>query len=252
MPVEIWCLSRMGKGSHKRRTRKAGRMASRSPLSVEALHSSFEKMDTRLRHVVESGVTDKDLGHAVARAWSAAFQHELSAPAIQGLVTHYRALYGGSKAGRRTRRARRRGQRGGMAPLDWTMGQGTTGTTYGRFPDDFSTSAQAVKSLDLGRFFENPIGRSCDSTGGYDTLASQTTSQKGGGILDAISAGHPPASVPQNVVQSTVSALQGAGPTAPSADPSVPAWTPTLATPQAFDSSAVSNLAGFSSVYTGY
>ena len=217
---------------------------------MEAIHASFEKMDTRLRHVVESGVTDKDLGRAVARAWSAAFQHELSAPAVQGLVTHYRALYGGSKAGRRTRRARK--QRGGMAPLDWTMGQGTTATTYGRFPDDFSTSAQAVKSLDLDRFFENSVSRSCDTTGGRDTLAAQTSNQKGGGVFDALLAGHAPASVPRNTLETVVSTLQGAPIANPPADPAVPTWTPAHPAPQAFDSSTVTNLAGFSAVYQGY
>ena len=232
----------------RRFTRKAGsRKGGRGSLSVEALHASFEKMDERLRRAVESGITDTELGHAVDRAWSAAFQQELSAPAIRGLVAHYRALYGGSRAGRKTRRARR-SQRGGMAPLDWTMGQGTTATTYGRFPDDFSTSAQAVKSLDLTRFFENSVSRSCDSTGGRDTLASQ----RGGGIFDSLVAGHAPASVPRNIVETGVSTLQGAPITNPVSAPEVPTWRPAVAQPEPFNSSAVSNLAGLSAVYQGY
>lgn len=232
-----------------RHTRKASREG-RGALSVEALHASFEKMDTRLRSVVESGATDTELGHAISRAWSAAFQQELSAPAVQGLVAHYRALYGGSRAGRRTRKARRglRRQRGGMAPLDWTMGQGSTATTFGRFPDDFSTSAQAVRSLDMTRFYENSVSRSCDSTGGRDTLAAQ----KGGGIFDALLAGHAPASVPRNFMETTVSTVQGAPIANPPAAPEIPTWRPAVAAPAAFDSSAVSNLAGLDAVYKGY
>ena len=233
----------------KRHTRKASREG-RGTLSVEALHATFEKMDGRLRQVVESGVTDTELNHAVSRAWSSAFQQELSAPAVRGLVVHYRSLYGGSRAGRRTRKARR--QRGGMAPLDWTMGQGTTATTFGRFPDDFSTSGQAVRSLDLTRFYENSVSRSCDSTGGRNTLAAQSGSQKGGGIFDALMAGHAPASIPRNIVEIGVSTAQGAPITNPPPAPEVSTWKPFVAVPTAFDSSAVSNLAGLSTVYQSY
>jgi hypothetical protein len=231
--------------SARRFTRKAsskkGQGHGRGALSVEALHASFEKMDGRLRRAVESGITDTELGHAVDRAWSAAFQQELSVPAIRGLVAHYRTLYGGSRAGRKTRRARR-SQRGGMAPLDWTMGQGSTATTYGRFPDDFSTSAQAIRSLDLTRFYENSVSRSCDSTGLWP-------SQRGGGIFDSFMAGHAPASVPRNIVETGVSTMQGAPITNPVSAPEVPAWHPAVAQPAAFDSSAVSNLAGMSAIY---
>lgn len=247
-------MPRKAKASGKRHTRKASREG-RGALSVEALHATFEKMDGRLREVVESGVTDTELGHAVSRAWSSAFQQELSSPAVQGLVIHYRALYGASRAGRRTRKQRRnlRGQRGGMAPLDWTMGQGTTATTFGRFPDDFSTSAQAVRSLDLTRFYENSVSRSCDSTGGRDTLVAQAAgNQKGGGVFDSLMAGHAPASIPRNIVETTVSTLQGAPITNPPAAPEIPTWKPAVAVPAAFDSSAVSNLAGLSAVYQGY
>jgi hypothetical protein len=132
--------------------------------------------------------------------------------------------------------------------MDWTMGQGTTATTFGRFPDDFSTSAQAIRSLDLTRFYENSISRSCDATGGRDTLATQ----KGGGIFDALVAGHAPASVPRNVIETTVSTLQGAPIANPPPAPEVPTWKPAVAVPAAFDSSAVSNLAGLSAVYQGY
>jgi hypothetical protein len=228
----------------RRHTRKAGR---RGALSVEALHASFQKMDSRLRGAVESGITDTQLGHAVERAWSSAFQKELSAPAVQGLVAHYRGLYGGSRKGRRTRR-HRRGQHGGMAPLDWTMGQGSTNTTFGRFPDDFSTSAQAVKSLDMNRFFESSVNRGCDSTGGRDTLASQ----RGGGLFTTLMAGFPPSSVPVNLIQSTTTTLQGAPVQNPPSAPEVHTWKPEVAVPTAFDASNVSNLTGLSSVYKGY
>lgn len=224
-----------------RLTRKAGHGA----LSVEAIHASFEKMDNRLRRAVESGITDSELGRAVERAWSAAFHHELSAPATRGLVAHYRGLYGGSRAGRKTRK-----QRGGMAPLNWTTGPGVASTSFGRFPDDFSTSTQARHDLDLGRFFEDPVSRSCNATGGVDTLAKQSGGkQRGGGIFDALMAGHAPASVPRNSFETAISTLQAAPNTNPPADPSVRTWP--FANPElnAFDSSKVSNLMGLSSVY---
>jgi hypothetical protein len=240
-------MKRSGTRRHtkgRRHTRKAGRHGA---LSVEALHASFEKMDARLRGAVESGVTDSELGRAVERAWSSSFQKELSAPAVQGLVAHYRGLYGGSRKGRRTRRAQR-GQHGGMAPLSWTMGQGTTGTVWGRFPDDFSTSAQAVRSLDMTRFNENSVSRSCDSTGGRDTLASQ----KGGGIIDNLWNLHAPMSVPRNPIETAVTTLQGAPVMNPPADPTATTWRMAVATPTPFDSSAISSLSGLAPVFKGY
>lgn len=227
-------------------TRKANRKE-RFALSVENLHATFERMDTRLRQAVESGVTDSDLARAVDRAWSAAFHQELSAPAIKGLVKHYRALYSAASGKRKTRKARRlQVGGGGMAPLGMTMGQGITATTFERSPMDMSTSNQVISGLD--RFYESPISRSCNSTGGVDTLASQ----KGGGIFDSLLAGFPPASIPHNAIQTAVSTGQGAPITNPPAAPEVPVWKPSVPQPQTFDSSAVSNLSGLSAVYQGY
>jgi hypothetical protein len=64
---------------------------------------------------------------AIDKTWENLFHHGLSAAALKGLTMHYRALY-------RSRRTRKNKQRGGMAPLDWTLGQGTTAPVYGSFP----------------------------------------------------------------------------------------------------------------------
>lgn len=226
----------MPKKSGGRTTRKNGR----DTLSVENLHATFEKMDTRLRQAVESGITDHDLAVAIDRAWSAAFHNELSAPAVKGLVQHYRALYGKTAGGRKTRKARRRGQVGGAATIGWTMGQGTTATTNGLYPMDLSTSNQGIESLGMTRSFNSPISSSCDLP------------QKGGGIFDSLLAGFPPASIPHNMIQTTVSTLQGAPITNPPSAPEVPSWDLSTSKLTPFDGTPISNLSGFSTVYKGY
>jgi hypothetical protein len=124
-------------------------------------------------------------------------------------VSHYRGVHGRGK----TRKAGR-GQRGGMASLDYTMGQGTTAPVYGRFPVEIS-SPQPLAALDMTRFFESPVGRSCDATGGFPAPAQRggrrsDRSQHGGGFLDALYTPHMPASVPRNVAEMAVSTVQGA------------------------------------------
>jgi hypothetical protein len=188
------------------RRRRAGarrtlRKGGSNLFSVEGLHAAFEQMDNRVQGLIAQGKTDSDLAKCVQRAWADTFHHDLSAPAVRGMVSHYRGMHGRGK----TRKAGRRGlQKGGMAPLDYMMGQGTTAPVYGRFPVEIS-APQPLATLDMTRFFESPIGRSCDSTGGFPV-----PTQKGGGFFDALLMPHMPASVPRNVAEMSVSAVQGA------------------------------------------
>jgi hypothetical protein len=193
-----------------KRSSRSRRHSDRTGETIESLQASFEKVDTRAHALIEQGRTDSELAAALMEMWSDQFGTDLSHTAADGLVKHYRALHKGT--GRKTRKARgRRHQVGGMAPMGWTMGQGITDYTYGRFPAWIGASPQ-VDALD--RFAENPISRACDATGG-----APAPGQTGGSLWSTLGMGHPPTSVPQNVVATVVSTVQGAPMTNPPASP---------------------------------
>lgn len=224
-------------------------------MSVEGLKSAFEKIDVRMRSLVEKGVGDSKLGSCVRNAWSEFFQRELGSPAVQGMIRHYKAMY--SPKGLRISR---KSQRGGMAPLDYTMGPGTTDAVYGRFPVEMGATPSVVQSLD--RFFESPIGRSCDSTGGYNAPSQAggrrrsrrggKRGQRGGGFFDALMMPHAPPSVPRNVIESSLSSIQGRPIVNPAASPVT--YTPSITTvePKAFDPVGISTMSSLAPVYQGY
>ena len=207
-----------------RKTRKGGL------LSVASLHGAFEKLDGKIRHAIQKGATETHLAATLRKEWSKLFHQPLSTAAVKGMASHYRALYGNRKT---------RKQRGGMAPMDWTMGQGVTSAVYGRFPTEIAQSSGA-----LDRFYENPVSRSCDSTGGH------SASQKGGGLFDAFMAGHAPASVPRNAVEVGVSAAQGAPYGNPPRAPEVATWSPASAELTPFSPSSVSQITTLASIAT--
>ena len=192
-----------------RTTRRKGR----SGMSVENLHTSFAHIDKKARAQIMKGATDSALAACIRHAWSEQFHVPLSGAAVKGMVGHYRSMFGN-----KIRKTRKASQRGGMAPLDWTTGQGVSAAVYGRFPVEMGTYDGAVKSLD--RFYENPISRSFDTTGGK---AAPAQSQAGGGLLDVFGMGHAPASVPRNFIESGVSAVQGRAILNPAREPSVSA-----------------------------
>jgi hypothetical protein len=205
----------------KKGSRRVTRRAGKSPaMSVEALQGSFSVIDTKVARAIEGRASDAELVGVIQAAWNAQFHRPLSAAASRGLIEHYRAVH--TEGGAKKRRTRRR-QRGGMAPLDWTLGQGTTLPVYGSFPVEVGMSAQAVRTLDMNRFFESSVSRACDSTGGAPAPAqkggSKSRAQHGGGLFDALVMGHAPASVPHNVIEMGVSAVQGAPIGNPSSDP---------------------------------
>jgi hypothetical protein len=227
--------TRRAKRSHRMTRRKGS-----SSLSVATLHTSFEKLDERMRIQIARGATDSELATCLKGQWSTLFQSSLSPAAVRGMILHYRALYKGGP--RKTRKATR-GQKGGMAPLGYGLGQGIADPVFGRFPVDMGASPRVVASLD--RFYENPVSRACDSTGGHDAPIHQ----EGGGLFDAMLAGKAPASIPHNVIEIGVSTVQGSAIRNPPADPVVPAWQ--LQNPPAtvFNPSNLSNISGFEPVY---
>ena len=138
-----------------------------------------------------------------------------------------------------------RRQRWGMAPLDWTLGQGSTAAVYGRFPVEMGVAPKAVAALDLGRFYESQVGRACDRTGG-----APAPGQAGGGLLDAFGIGHLPTGVPPTV--SRLAVFAGERDPLPSADPvraAVPLQNPM---PQPFDTSAASSLSAAGQIYSPF
>lgn len=234
-----------------RGSRKHGSRSSRM-FTVEGLHTTFEKIDGRVRCMIERGKPDTALTCCIRKAWQEYFHRDLSNPAIQGMIRHYRSVYA-PKGKKGTRRV----QHGGMAPMDYTMGQGITGAVYGRFPVEMGATPSVVGSLD--RFFESPIGRSCDSTGGY-AAPPQTggkrrvtrRKQSGGGVFDALFQPHAPASVPRNVVEMGVSAIQGASITNPARSPI--AYTPSVRSVDvhSFNPVGISQMSSLAPVYQGY
>lgn len=200
-------------------------------LSIASLHSSFEKLDGKIRHAIQKGATESHLAATLRKEWSKQFHQPLSAAAVKGVASHYRTLYG-------TRKTRK--QRGGMAPMDWTMGQGVTAAVYGRFPTELAQSSGA-----LDRFYESQVSRSCDSTGG-----APAPGQKGGGLFDAFMAGHAPASVPRNAVEVGVSVAQGSPYGNPPRAPEVATWAPASAELTPFSPSSVSQITSLASIAT--
>lgn len=215
-------------------------------LSVEGLHSAFQGIDTKMAKMIQAGRTDSELAACLMKEWATTFHNDLSIPAVKGMVEHYRAVHRVSGS-RRTRKAKAKSQRGGMAPLDYVLGQGTTALTYGQFPTAIYTDPTVLQSLDLNRFFESPIGRSCNATGGFDA-----PTQTGGGLLDALGMGHMPASVPRNVVETGVSTLQGHPIANPPSSPVAASVPMTHPTPAPYDASAIPSMGSLKPVYQGY
>ena len=225
-------------------------------MTVDSLHASFNNIDGKIRHMIEKGCTDKALEECIRRLWSQQFHQSLSRAALTGMITHYRALYKGS---RKTKKSKN--QKGGMASLDYTMGQGSA-ESYGRFPVFEGGSRQFVNDLGMNRTFESSIGAACDRTqkggrksrkqrGGadiFDTLSSLAT---GGGVGAAVRMGHAPPSVPVNILQNGVAASQGVTIRGTNGDPTSPGWVPARFDLKPFDAS---NMRGFelSQVYKGY
>ena len=235
--------------ARNRKTHKKGRARSHTrrnsgSMSVEGLHAAFEKLDRKVLAAIRGGASDSALADVIDRSWAGLFQHSISPAAARGLVHHYRSVHG-SVGKRRTHRRQR--QRGGMAPLDWTLGQGSTAAVYGRFPVEMGVAPRAVAALDLGRFYESQVSRACDSTGG-----APAPGQAGGGIFDALAMGHPPASVPRNIVETGVSAVQGSLIANPPADPvraTVPIQVPE---PKPFDTTVVTSLSSLGQIYSPF
>jgi hypothetical protein len=224
-----------------RKSRKAGHGAS---VTVESLQSSFESIDKKIRGLIERGKTDSSVLEQLKRTWNEHFHMTLSPAALRGLMMHYRAT---------SKRTTRKGQRGGMAPLDHTMGQGITGAVYGSFPVEMGQSAHAMRGFDLTRFYEHPINRGCNPSGGFDAPRQMGgRRQTGGGVIDSARMGHMPASVPRNGLETVVSAIQGNTIANPSASPVAASVATVSVAPQPFDTTQVSQITSLAPIFKGF
>ena len=232
------------RSSKKSRGSKRVTRRNNKHMTVEGLHASFEKIDDKARAGIDRGMTDSDLSACIERAWTEQFHMGLSPAAVRGLVTHYRAVHHGK---RKTRKA----QKGGMAPLGYTMGQGLPDATFGRFP----VPEAAAANYDLNRFYESPVSRACDSTGGAPAPDITNPVPKpflyGGGVADALGMGHPPQSIPPNIAQTTANALAGSPVTFPSASPVTQTATLTQPTLASYDPTAIAKITSLAPVVGG-
>ena len=194
-----------------RRTRKA------RGLTVESLHASFERIDAKIHGLISKGATDAKLACCLQKSWQEQFHTPASSAAVKALILHYRALHGSK---RRTRK-----QKGGMAPIDYVMGQGLAHNGGFPVPVPMGTTSNVLRDLDLGRFYESNAGRSCNTSGGHNAL-----NQRGGAtplanflapsnMWSSIANGHAPPSVAPNMIQTSANALMGGTPIGPSASP---------------------------------
>jgi len=213
-------------------------------MSVEALQNIFQRMEDRVRTMIQRGSSDKALGMCLTRAWNENFKRDISEPAVRGMIMHYRTVYALPKSGKKMTRKMKRSQSGGMAPLEWTLGQGISAPIYGRFSMDYTTSPQVLDSLNRG--FESPAGRVCNSLGGHDAPGQ---GQGGGGFFDAMFMPHAPASVPRNALEGVVSHGMIANPASSPVTYSVQPHVPTL---KAYEPTSLSQLSTLPSVYKGY
>jgi len=235
-------------------------------MSVDALQNIFQRIEGRVATLIERNASDTDIGHCLARAWNDNFHTDLSEPAVKGMVMHYRAVLalpaasGDNKdksKGRHTKRnakvrrlQSRKAQRGGMAPLGWTLGQGITAPVYGRFPTDYSNDATVLGSMN--RYYESSIGRSCNSVAGHDAPGQgqgKGQGQYGGGFLDSLFMPHAPASVPRNSIENIISHGQIANPPVSPVSYHAHITTPTL---RPYDPAGLTELTKLPSVYKGY
>jgi len=228
-------------------------------MSVEGLHSSFEMIDGKIRALIQKGAANKEVAACIRRSWAHHFQRPVSDAAIQGLVTHYRAIYT-SPVAKKTRKNKKHSQKGGMAPLDYQLGQGTAAVPYGIFPSEMGRVA--LSALDNERFFESPVGRHCNTTGGYaapgqaggsNRLSRKNhTKQRGGSLLDALVNGHAMGSVPRNVIETGVSVAQGAPIMNPNPDPVHHTWSASQTPLTPYDTTQIHQYSTLAPVYKGY
>ena len=232
-------------------------------LTVEALHASFDKIDRKVHEMIGKGATDSEVAACIQKSWLELFHIPVSGAAVKALVIHYRAVHGSSKRITRKNKGKGKGkgQHGGMAPLDYMMGQGITSQSFGRFPVEMGTTPNVLNGLDLGRFYESTTARSCNTTGGHPALYQRGGRKQRGGaslwqmltepsnIMSSVYNGHAPSSVPVNSIQSVANVVMGGQPLGPNASPVAATVPLSVYTPKPYDPTNIMNMPGYQNIY---
>jgi hypothetical protein len=139
--------------------------------SVSDIQHKLKAFDTFARHTEH---TD-----ALKRKWHTLFRTNLSDLSAKSFVAHYREMRSKHTRGKHGKKSRRM-QRGGVAPLDYTLTPGANVAVYGRFPVEVDTDAGSIKDLDV--YFQNALTFGCGKEAGLwpQVPATMGSNQVGG------------------------------------------------------------------------
>ena len=139
--------------------------------SVSDIQHKLKAFDAFARHTEN---TD-----ALKRKWRTLFRTNLSELSAKSFVAHYREMRSKHTRGKHGKKSRRM-QRGGVAPLDYTLTPGANVAVYGRFPVEVDTDAGSIKDLDV--YFQNALTFGCSKEAGLwpQVPANMGSNQVGG------------------------------------------------------------------------
>jgi hypothetical protein len=203
-------------------------------MTIKELKKDLADFTDRAKKAVQAESDEVAAERAVQSIWKELFHGMLDAESAKGFVAHF-------QEGKRSKATRRRNrQRGGMAPIAYQMGPGLpSATLYATVPTDVSTDPASLRSLDatvpkIGmlqtagtetwRFPTVPATMGSNQVGGRRRRTRRSKQKGGGSLLETI--GHMPfqAMAPPSMIQ-TGYAMYSGQPSAPSSDPTNPAWS---------------------------
>jgi hypothetical protein len=200
-------------------------------MGIQELKKDLALFTTKGKEIVHAESDDYKAMKALLVLWNSIFHGKLDTDSAKGFVAHFRQ----GKGGKKVRKSRK--QRGGAAPIAYQMGPGVpSASTYGHFTTDVSTDTRSQHDLDVyfnsgmsrtagtetWRFPTVPAGMGSNQVGGR---RRRTRKQRGGGsLLETIGQLPFQAAAPPTAVQTAYAAYSGQ-PSAPSSDPTSPAWS---------------------------
>jgi hypothetical protein len=143
--------------------------------TIKELHTKLAQFDTFARAHSEN---PRDL----QTTWRALFGNDVALPtnAAKAFATYYKEMR--SKTGRTLKSTRRRSrkQRGGAAPLSYTMTPGAFVDVYGKFPVEVGTDPASIRDLDV--FWQSGLTGTCgQNTAYWPTVPANMGSNQVGG-----------------------------------------------------------------------
>jgi len=202
-------------------------------MGVKELKEDFASFTKEAKHAVQSAPNNVEALKAVQSIWHKLFRRRLDTDSAKGFVAHF--TQGKTRNTRKNRK-----QKGGMAPIAYQMGPGVpSAMTYGHFTTDVSSDKASQHDLDVyynsgmsrtagtesWRFPTVPPGMGSNKVGGGRRSTRRSKKQQGGAsLLQTIGQIPFQATVPPSSVQ-TINAAYSGQPSAPSSDPTSPAWS---------------------------